>query len=240
MQNIQPESITSKAYLFGRYPGWLLAGILLLGVAVAAYIFDVDDIRKRIANISTQENASTGQADTESMDKIKKQLVEAERMRHELERLQQEEFEKRQQLEARAAKLQRERDEALQKAKVEEEQREKEAAAAKAAAEREQEAKQAAMAEKIKAEKAQKKARLIEEQKKQAELKARIFADQQRELETQREVERIREQEFVQKKIKQAEESAALIEESVKDKENSVFNPDPCNGPTAKFLSTCN
>jgi hypothetical protein len=198
-------------------------------------------------------------------ESVKKQLAEAEKIRKEVERMKQLELEHRRTLE-QAEQLKRERDAALANAQAEEEQRAREAERAKLAAERERAAEKALAAEKAaQAERNAKalaeKKRLAEQKRKQEQLKLEQEAREREKLRLEQEAveqERLRlEQEARQRKQEEAQRLAreqeqkaerdraeqaaaeqARIQQAEKDK-NAGFSTDLCNGPSARFVSSC-
>lgn len=157
-------------------------------------------------------------------DEVKKQLDEAKKIQGEMELRQQQDSAKLKALEEQAALLESERDQALKKAKIEEQKRLSEEKAAQIAAEKAALAKRVADEAIAEAASAARVARMMEELRikdelaKAAVLKAAALKAEQEALDKQRELEAVQAAEEAEKK---ASEDAR------------------CDGPTARFLSIC-
>ena len=223
---VSPETLPATPYFFK--PLVVALAVLVLILLVYALNLDTDDsIAPAVPDNQTtpeeinSEEAQSLPAEIESAvpDAMKQQLEDARKTQEEMERRQQEDSARLKALEEQAVLLQKERDQAVKKAKVEEEKRLAEEETARIATEKEALAKQAA-------EKA------IEE----AEISAReaaVRAEQRIKDELAKEAALKAEQEALEKQ--QEQEAAA----QAKAAEKKALEEANCDGPAARFLSTC-
>ena len=207
---------------------WVAAAIVLIAIGVFVFIIGTSD-----PDDAVNEKAVSPQPAPDVQvvpDKIKRQLEEAEKFRKELAHRQEEDRARMQVLEEQAALLQRERDEALAKAKAEEKKRAKEAAKAKTAARNEKQAQEAAKKEAIAA-------ALAAERQNQLLVKLRAEEAAKLELESLKQREMLRAEEEARAKAVEATPEPKPVVEAKKKEES--FNTDPCASSTARFLSTC-
>jgi len=154
-------------------------------------------------------------------DDVKKQLDEAEKVREEMTRRQQEDQARMKALEEQAAKLQAERDKALANAEAEKEKRAAEAEAARLAVEREQQAQKAVEKAKAEAQAEAEKAKLLEE------LRAKEKQESEAALQAQ--------QEKLDAMVESVEKPVSETEKT----ESEISVDARCRGPAARFLSIC-
>jgi type II secretory pathway predicted ATPase ExeA len=209
---------------------WIAAAAALVAVSVIIFVIGTYDWDRVVGN--KLDSNKSAQAVQEVPDKITRELEEAEKFRKELARKQEEDRARMKALEEQAALLQRERDEALAKAKAEEEMRAREEARARAAAASERQAQEAARRKAVAdALEAERKAQLL------VKLRAEEAARLEQKIQQQRELLKAEEA-----RIKAEEEARAKTEAVAKvkaEKKEESFKTDPCSSSTARFLSTC-
>ncbi len=228
---------------------WISAATLII-VAVVLVLLMRGGIKG--FSLDSEENAlsagvdavlNDGAIESAIPDKIKRQLVEAERLREELAERQREDRLRMEELERQARQLQKERDEVMAKAAAEKIKRDAEIEMARMLAKKEREAQ--ALVEKARKEALviEQKNALIQEAMREAETAKRekelsLQKAMLEEIEKQKELENVRLARELAEQQNRVTEKVTKTDKQASSKEQK-FSTDPCSSSTARFLSTC-
>lgn len=228
-----------------------------IGIAIIIFLifagFVLSDISNKMnANQTALSSDEEAGKNPDSLSNIvKQQLLEAEKVRQELARMQQEDRDRMKALELEAERLKKERDEALARKASEEQTSAREKAALREASVRERLAKAEAEKARAEAEKAKAEAAAAKLEKTRLLLEAQKAEIAEREKKMQAHeamIEKTR-QDDVATIVVNEPEAGSVKQENITatkkeaatetKKQTKQFRTDPCSSSTARFLSTC-